>query len=320
LKIIGTKYYSKQQKPGKTKAFFVCLVIAAFLWLAHSLNTVYIYTLKVPVTFKNQPVNKRTVTELPKQLSVNVKASGLKLFLILLNRPFSPVEIDFNNLAQVNKNQNYVLSASGINFKHIFNFEAQIKQIRPDTLYFSEKTGLQKIVAVKVPLQIKCKEGFGYKKPQIEPAFTSIWGDTTLINDIDTLYTQPLTLNGLDQNISTTVTIIKPGKEVYTFINEVTVVIETARLIEQTVTVPLNDVGGSPAGQTTIFPPKVKIRFTSIQNTFVPTDSVLFRAVINSAKTNPKSKKCPVFLTSSPDNITVMEIEPKEVDFIILKK
>jgi hypothetical protein len=148
---------------------------------------------------------------------------------------------------------------------------------------------------------------------------TTIWGDTLLINDIDTLYTQPVFLNNLDQNRTVTAAIVKPDKDVYTFINEVNISVETARLIEQTVILPLSDIAHLSGPQTTIFPAKVKVRFTSIQNSFNPSDTVLFRAVINSDKTNPLTKKSPVFLTSFPANITVMGMEPKEVEFLIIK-
>src|SRR5688572_27626891 len=187
-------YSLNKGKPGKTKAFFICLMIASFLWVVHSLNTVYTHTLRVPVTFKNLPRNKKPLVHMPESLAIDVKASGLRLALILFNKPFKPLEVDFNVLKSVNRNQNYVLSSSHLNFKSILKFETQIKHISPDTLYFSEKVGYQKNVAVKVPLYIKCKEGYGYKTPVIKPSFLTIWGDTAMLDKIDTIYTQPLTL------------------------------------------------------------------------------------------------------------------------------
>lgn len=311
-------YSSLQKKPGKAKAFFVCLAIASFLWLIHSLNTVYNYTLKVPVVFKNLPASKRPLSGLPNELSVDVKTSGLRLCLILLGRPFTPVEVDFNNLSAVNKNQNYILSSSGLNFKNSFGFETQIKHLRPDTLYFSEKTGLQKTVAVKVPLRVKCREGFGYLPPVIDPAFTNIWGDTALINEVDTIYTQPLNLTDVDQDISVTAAIIKPGKDIYTFINEVKVTVEAERLVEHSIRLPLSDLARYSGKRPAIFPSTVKVRFTCIQNTYSVSDSSQFRAMINSEKINPLTKKCPVFLTSAPPYVTIMSIEPREAEFLIL--
>lgn len=313
-------FNSKQLKPGKAKAFFVCLVIASFLWLIHSLNTVYNYTLTVPVSFVHLPPGKRPNGGLPKELSVNVKASGLKLLFILINRPFAPIEIDFNNLQSANRGQNFILSSAGIDLKSSLGFETQIKRIVPDTLYFSERTGIQKTVPVKVPLQIRCREGYGYRQPLLEPAFTTIWGDTQLVNETDTLYTQPLILNNLDQDQVSSVAVLKPGHNIFVGLNEVKVAIQTGRLIEQTLQIPVSDLARRPGVKTAIFPSTVKVRFTCLNGDFNPADTSQFRAAINTGKTTVTGRRCPVFITSTPLRVTVMEVNPAEVEFLLIKE
>jgi len=314
------KYFSNKRKPGKTKAFFICLLIAAFLWLAHTLNTVYTYTLRLPVTFKNIPLNKKPLIELPDEIFADVKASGLKLSLILLSKPYPVLEVDFNKLKSVNRNQTYILSSSQLDFKKILNFETQIKHVSPDTLYFSEKTGFQKLVPVKIPLFIKCREGYGFKKPVINPNFITIWGDTTVIASIDTIYTQPLTLNNLSQNVSSDITFIRPDNGVYTSVNGAHVTIEVSRLIEHSMMVPVYDASNSPLRQVNIYPPQVQVRFTSLQSAFSDADTALFKARIDSRKINARTKKCPVHLQVIPSNVTIMDIDPPEVEILILKK
>lgn len=316
----GSKYSTDKKKPGKAKAFFICLLLASFLWLVHSLNTVYTYTLKVPVTFKNQPQNKKPLFQIPEHLSLDVKASGLKLALILLKKPFKQLEIDFNTLKSVNRDQNYVLSSSHLNFKSVFNFETQVKHISPDTLYFSEKNGYQKNVPVRIPLYVKCQEGFGYKKPAINPAFVTLWGDSILISKIDTIYTQALTLSNLNKNINTRLELLKPNPQVYTSSNEASIFIEVARLVEQTIHLPVSDIHTSYQQHINIFPSSVKVKFTAIQNAFNAEDTTLFKAKIDSEKINRHTKKCPVFLSSYPGHVTVMAIEPPEVEILIFKK
>lgn len=319
MALSGLKYFSSKRKPGKTKAFFICLLIASFLWLVHAMNTVYNYTLKVPVTFRNLPQNKKTIAEIPDSLFVSVKASGLKLSLILLNRPFAPLDVDFNNLKSVNRNQNFILSSSDIDFERSFKFEAQIKHISPDTLYFVEKTGYQKVVPIKVPLFIKCRAGYGYKSAEIDPSFITIWGDTALIRKVDTIYTQALNLTDIDRNIDERLAFIKPDPGVYTPFTEIHLKIEVAKLVEQTLVLPVNAVFKQNSKQVNIFPSKVKIKFTCMQNTFNLKDTALFRIVVNSDKINPVTKKSPVFLSATPRDITVMSIEPEEVEILIIK-
>lgn len=316
----GSKYSSDKKKPGRTKAFFICLIIASFLWLVHSLNTVYTYTLKIPVTFKNQPQNKKPLFQIPEFLSLDVKASGLKLALILLKRPFKHLEIDFNTLKSVNRNQNYVLSSSHLNFKSIFNFETQVKHISPDTLYFSEKNGFQKNVPVKIPLYIKCQEGYGYKKPAINPSFVTLWGDSATISRIDTIYTQALTLSNLNKNVNTQLELLKPGPQVYTSSGEASIFIEVAKLVEQTIILPVKDIHSSFQQRINIFPSTVKVKFTAIQNSFNEEDTSLFKAMLDSEKINRQTKKCPVYLSTYPGHVTIMSIEPPEVEILIFKK
>jgi hypothetical protein len=201
---------------------------------------------------------------MPESLSLDVKASGLRLALILFNKPFKPLEVDFNALKSVNRNQNYVLSSSHLNFKSIFRFETQVKHISPDTLYFSEKVGYQKNVPVKVPLYLKCKEGYGYKKPAIKPAFITIWGDTAMLDKIDTIYTQPLTLTNLNKSVVSNLELLRPSNEIYTAVSEANVFIEVAKLVEQTVTVPVSDIHRGTGQQINIFPASVRVTFTSI--------------------------------------------------------
>jgi len=308
----------KRKKPGKTTAFFICVGIATMLWVLQALNTVYTYTLTVPVVFKNLPQNKKPLTEVPNQLSVELKASGLKVLLVLANKPFKPVEVDFNTLKSINKQQNYVLNAGAINFKSSFKFETQIKHISPDTLYFSEKNGYQKNVPVKIPLFIKCSPGYGTKQPVINPAFVTIWGDTTDINQIDTIYTQPLNLVNVNKNYNSKLVIIKPNANISLSDDEVTTVIDVDRLVEHTVTLPVTVINAQNFKQVNIFPSKVKVKFTSVQNTFSISDTVLFRASINPTKVNGNNK-CNVVLSTVPGNVNILNIEPNEVELLIIK-
>jgi hypothetical protein len=309
----------RQKKPDRLRAFLICVLIASFLWIAHSLNAVYTYTFQLPVSFKNVPRNKKPLAQIPETLSVAVKASGLKLFLILLKRPFHQMEIDFNSLKAGNHNQNYILSSSDVNFKSIFRFDTRIKHITPDTLYFSEKAGYQKNVPIRVPLSVKCKEGFGFRKPTLNPSFLAIWGDSVSVSRTDTIYTQPLSLHALDRSYTGTLELIRPNPGIYTAISQTEIFIEVDRLLERSVTVEVKDTRSTPGRQVNIYPSRVKVRFTSVQNSFSESDTMLLRASIDSEHMNRASRKYRVVLSGIPPDITIMDVEPPEVEALIIK-
>jgi YbbR domain-containing protein len=257
---------------------------------------------------------------LPEEISVDFKTSGLRLALILLNKNLHPLEVDFNTLKSLNRDQNYVLSTSHLDFKKVFRFETQIRHISPDTLYFSEKTGYQKNVPVKVPLYIKCAEGYGYKRPLIHPSFITIWGDSNVVAKVDTLYTQAFTLTNLNKSVNTRLELLRPQSGVYSSVNEVNVSFEVDKLVEQSIVLSLSDVRSASYQKVQMFPSRVRVSFTAIQNAFNPEDTALFRAMIDSEKINRTTNKCPVFLSTVPGNVTVMDVQPKEVEIMIFHK
>ncbi len=308
------------KKPGKTKAFFICLFIASFLWLIHALNTVYTENFKVDVSFVNVPVHRQPVEPLPERLSIDVKASGLKLSLLMLNKPFKKLEIDFNNLKALNRNQAYVLSGSQLNLNSIFKIETQVKHISPDTLYFKENTGFQKTVPVKVPMYIQYAPGYACLKPLVQPAFVTIWGDTSAVKKTDTIYTTALQMNQVKESFSKTLTLIKPQNNLYTGLNEVSVQVQVDKLIEQEILIPVHSIGGTKGRAMNIFPPRVKLRYTTLQNNMELADTAHFKALIDEGKVNKQNNKYKVFLGTVPNNITVMSMEPKEVEVLIFKQ
>jgi hypothetical protein len=306
-----------KKKPGKTTAFFICVLVATFLWLVKSLNTNYNYTLKIPVEFKNIPQNKKPLNNIPEFLNVDIKVNGLKLFFILLNQPFKKMEIDFNNLKFIN--QNYILNPNNIDFKRSLKFESNIKQITPDTLYFIENNGYQKNVPVKVVGSIKCAKGYGYKSPVINPGFLTVLGDSNSIKNIDTIYTQTFVLNDLNSSIEKKLNVLKPNSNVYLNMSSVMVNIEVEKLIEQVLYLPINIIN-TPlnAKSVNVFPSRVKVKFTSLQNDFNQADTNNFKAVLNSLNVN--LGKSPVYLSTQPGHVNILSIEPKEAEVLIIKK
>jgi hypothetical protein len=309
--------FSISSKPGKTTAFFVCLLVAAFLWLVKSLNTIYTQNIKIPVEFKNIPQSKKPLNSIPDFLNIEVKASGLKLFLINLSQPFKKMEIDFNNLKTQRKN--YVITPGGIDLKNSIKFDAQIRQISPDTLYFMENSGFQKTVPVKAAYSIKCARGYGFKSPEINPAFISITGDSASLRRTDTIYTQSIIFNDLAGPVHKTLSLIKPNENIYLGMQKVNVDIKVEKLLEYYIDLPVNPVGiPSSAKSVHAFPARVKIKFTAMENEFNPSDTSNFKAAIDCSRLN--GNKAQIFLSTQPGNVNILSFEPKEAEILIIKK
>lgn len=308
---------SNRKKPGKATAFFFCLLVATFLWFVKSLNTNYTYTVKVPVVFKNLPLDKKPIHDIPEFLNIEIKASGLKLFFILLNRPFKVLEVDMNRLKSRNLNAAVKVSVSEL--KNSLKFETSIKQISPDTLYFTDKSGFRKNVPIKLISKINCQSGYGYKKPELNPSYITLTGDSIELKKTDTIYTELISESNVNSTLKRELRLITPSGNVYSSDNKVQVNISVEKLIEHNIQIPVTPINIPEGVKSAIpFPSLVKIKYTVLQNEFDMSDSIHFKASVDAGKL--RNGKGRVFLSTQPGNVTIINILPEFSELILMKK
>jgi hypothetical protein len=304
---------------GKLSAFLVCLVISAFLWLSHTLNRPYTYSLNIPVKFINLPANKTLLSELPSELRFDIKTSGLKLFFVLLNKPFTTITIDFNSLKGDNKSQTYAISSGNINLKTTTSFDIDIKKISPDTLYFAAKRGVNKNVPIRPIIFANADKGFVLSKPILNPAYITINGDSASLRNIDSISTVPLYLNQLKTNYSGKLNLVRPSENIYLNLNEVSVSITADKLLEKEIEVEVSAINYPSDLAPKLFPAKVKIKYSSAKNDFNDITERNFKAVVNFSKQKKGLNKLPVELSILPTQAHILSIEPQEIEFLLIR-
>ncbi len=307
----------KIKKPNQLSAFFICVIIAIVLWFLHSLNTVYTKQFTMPVEFVNLPQNKFPAGELPKEIKVQVKASGLKLLLIGLNEPFKSTPIDFNELkSDLGKNR-FFISSNLSELQTTLNFRSDIKSVYPDTIAFVNNKGTQKLVVVSVPLNLSYAPGFTASKLKIEPERVMISGAENELKTIDTIYTMPVYLSDIKSNISKLVNLNLKDKDLVCNTNQVKLEVEIDELIEKEIVLQISSSNPSQMHYN-FYPSKVKVLVSMALSEFEKLDTTGLRAY---ADVDQKmGDKLPVNLVNLPKNIHLLSYSPKEVEYLIIKK
>lgn len=308
----------KIKKPSNLSAFFICLIIATALWMLHSLNTVYTQRFNIPVTFTNYPQNKTCLNELPKEIQVSVKTSGLKLLLIGLNEPFPSLTIDFNEVRSDLSRNKFYLSSNNSKIQKLFNVKTEIKQVYPDTIAFVNKSGAQKQVFVKVPLNIKYAQGYSASDVKVDPSFILVNGESKDLDLIDTLYTSPVFLTGLSSNYDKTIFIENINPKLILSANAVQLSIAVNKLVEREAYLPIKIENKEVKYDYSLLPSKVKIKYTLASGKNQKTDSLLFKVFVNAKQKS--NNKLPVNVIALTNDVTLMDFQPKEVEFLIFKQ
>lgn len=307
----------KLKKPNQLSAFFICVIIAIVLWLLHSLNTVYTKQFIMPVEFVNLPQNKFPAGELPKEVKVQVKASGLKLLLIGMNEPFKATPIDFNELkSDLGKNR-FFISSNLTELQATLKFKSDIKGVYPDTIAFVNRKGTQKQVVVSVPLNLNYAPGFTFSKIKIDPERVLISGAENELKAIDTIYTLPVYLSDIKTNVSKLVNLNLKDKDLVCNTSQVKLEIEIDELIEKEFVLQVLPSTRSEV-QYNFYPSKVKVKASMALSEYATIDTTGFRAYANVEQ--KMGDKLPVNLVNLPKNMHLLNYSPKEVEYLIIKK
>lgn len=307
----------KLKKPNQLSAFFICVIIAIVLWLLHSLNTVYTKQFTMPVEFVNLPQNKFPAGELPKEVKVQVKASGLKLLLIGMNEPFKATPIDFNELkSDLGKNR-FFISSNLSELQATLKFKSDIKGVYPDTIAFVNRKGTQKQVVVSVPLNLNYAPGFTSSKIKIDPERVLISGAENELKAIDTIYTLPVYLSDIKTNVSKLVNLNLKDKDLVCNTSQVKLEIEIDELIEKEFVLQVLPSTRSEV-QYNFYPSKVKVKVSMALSEYATIDTTGFRAYANVEQ--KMGDKLPVNLVNLPKNMHLLNYSPKEVEYLIIKK
>lgn len=281
-----------------------------------SLNSNYERVVRVPIEIKNLPPNKRPVTSVPDHIDVELKTSGLKLMFIMMNQPFGKLSIDMNDVRMLGNN--LVISRSGASLKNVLKFDPGIARITPDTIQFIENNGFQRNVPVKLVHFFKCAPGYGFAETKVSPTFLTVYGDSSLINNVDTLYTQNWTEEALTESKQKMLAVIKPQNGLYLAVSTVTAAVKVEKLVEKTIQLKLALTNVPPsAKQIHLFPPTVTLKYTALQNDLELSDTSKFKAAVDVSKVY--KGKCPIQLLVRPGSINVLRMEPTETELLIVK-
>lgn len=310
----------RQLLSKKVGTFLICLSIASLLWMVHALNRNYQYTLRIPVKFSNLPTNKLIVGELPDQLDVDIKASGLKLIFISLKDHTEPLLIDFNALKTNAKSQAYSISNGNFNLKNTINFDVEILKIRPDTLFFSSIKGKSKLLPIKANLQTSFLPGYSItSKPVITPAYVTVTGDSIALNQIDTVYTNAVNIKDIHDNYNAIVGLKKNSEAINYNVKDVQLSFNVDRLTEATIKLPVQILNKTTGERIKLLPDVVTVTYLVSMNDYDNIDANSFKASVNYHQILAKQKTLPVELNVAPSEVKVLKIEPANISYLIYK-
>lgn len=321
------KNYNTVLRPDKIRLnkrvymFLFFLSISIILWLLIKLRYEYVSTITYKVSISELPDNKVVVEPDSLSATVKIKALGYNLLRYKLFKYYKPLVATADGFVSIN-GKNYILLSRQLDrFSLQLGADLTLLDVNPDTLYFQVSDVVQKRVTVKPDLKIAYAKQYmqagGYT---VTPARVKVRGPASVIDTLNFIYTQLLALENISDNIDVVLP-IKPVKGISFQPSEVRVSVPVEKFTEAKVDVPVSCIN-VPLGYDVLISPKVVTLTCNVAVSKYFTlrpDHFTMVCDYNDLIKEPSGKAI-VKLIKHPDFIGRIQLDPRKVDFVIVKR
>ena len=323
--LLITPSKSKLQFNKRFTVVIVCFSISALFWFLIAMTHDYSSRISIPVTYENIPGKKVVINDLPKNISVIIKANGFKILSYSLKKNIEPITIDVASKMKSASISSGVLSIATKTFVADFNDqlgkEVSITGFEPDSIVFNFRDRETKLVPIIIDLKATFERQYDTTAaPVSQPSFVEVSGPPSLLKKLNSVKTELVEIGPLKNNYKSKVNLVTNHLLTYN-INKVEIIVPVEKFTEGTVVITVNPINVTKGYSLKTFPEKVSIRYITSLSNYNKVSSAMFDAVVDAAgleKVHPE--KISVQLITSPDFVRSATLEPERVDYILRKQ
>lgn len=301
--------------------FLFFLIISTTLWLLLKLSHEYTATIVYPVTLVNLPESGMVSSGTKLELNLRVKAYGYNLIRYKLFKYYNPIQLSAEKVGLTNGKHYVVVSNRQGHISSQLNSELALIGFSPDTLFFTLSPVVTKEVYVEPKINLTfVSQHMQAGKIKVIPEKVTLKGPSSVLDTINNLSTHPLSFQKVSDNIETVADVVAI-EGVTISPRKVKITIPVDKFTETRLKVPVECIN-TPQGYEVKFSPD---EVTIVCNVTVSKYYVLrpehFRVVCDySELVASNTSKTRVSVERYPDFVGRVQVEPRYVDFVILKK
>ncbi|HPF50764.1 MAG TPA: CdaR family protein [Draconibacterium sp.] len=310
----------KLRNDKRIAIYLVCVLIATALWFLNALSKDYSTTISYPVKYVNPPNHQFLSNQPPSKLDLKVDAHGFTLLRYKLSLSYSPIVLNLGTITknEVAQNGVYRIQTSDLmrRIKSQVSNEISVNEIQPEVISIVLDSLKTKSVPVKSNFNLEFRPQYNLQKPiQLSPRQVKVTGPSAIIDTVQSLQLERLTLKELDQNMATNVKVLHPDK---TEVNpeKVLVTIEIEKYTEKEIKVPIL-VKNKPDGiSVKLFPSDVKVTCLVGLSEFENVNSNDFSAVVDYNDVTKESRSLNVKIEQKSSFIQLVRFSPESVEYL----
>ncbi|MBP2833900.1 hypothetical protein J8281_17015 [Aquimarina sp. U1-2] len=308
-------------KKSNVKTFLFFLVFTSILWLLIQFSKNYTQEVEVGITYVNIPEDRIFNEESDQTLRMTLNGNGFRL----MNHHWKQPALEFNvdDAASSREDQYYfhVNKESSI-LKNKLDFKGRILELQKDSLRLKLDVSLEKMIPVTAREDIQYAAGYGSDKGLVVvPDSVKVSGPSKIIDTLNTIFTELLTLEDLNQDYVADISIEKTNLasniEVSPGVVEANILVSKFTEGHQKIPITVSNV---PEGVTIkIFPKDVSIVYRVGLDSYNEISERDFQVVADYAKVSEDSSFLTLELIARPKAVHDVRLQDKQIQFVVVK-
>lgn len=303
--------------------FLLALLLAFSVWLIHNLSLRYSDYMSVPVVALCNIEGHSSRSTEKCDIAARCRATGYNILANGFRKNGKAQDIEFNPSIMRHKEDDlfYVLSSDLQEYAHqIYGDDVTVEYFVSDTLFYHFPVENHKRVPVQIMSTISYRPQYMMEgEMKVEPDSVTIYGDKFRLESIDKVYTSPINVYDLDEDLIGVID-IEGIKGVRISSSKVHISLDVTRYVEFVRTYPVNVINVPSDKQLNIYPSSV---IATLRCVFPmakdPTESISFYVDYNDFAASANGK-CPVYLTQKPKGLLTCEADPVMLECVLEDK
>lgn len=302
--------------------FCFFLAVSFGFWLLQALNETLEREVQVELQLENIPENVVIIDSLPPSVSVTLRDRGLELVRHSFSSIFHPnrVKIDFAKYDTGREDVEVQISATEMQriFSRFFAVSTRIQSFRPETLHYSYNHGQASTLPVKIAGKVKAAQGNYIQNVSIEPDSVRVYAPASILDTIQAVYTEAFLLEELNKKGSYQVKLRKQKLLKY-YPEQVSIKVNVGYYEGKDIQVPIVGMDFPAGKKLRTFPAEVTVtvNIESGRRDSISSENFVFATTYEELMQNPEGSKLQLHLKTVPEGVTIVEIKPQEVDYLI---
>lgn len=303
--------------------FIICILIASFFWLTIKLSDDYSESFQFKINYKNVPAEKMLTGIIDTNVNITIKAKGFQMLQLIIAEDLENLNIKLDKYEVLHSEGNvfYINTAELKNkIETLIGIPQRQIDISAQRLNFKLENLFEKKVSVINKLRFNFSPQYNlYSSISISPNSISIFGPKSIIDTVESVYTEDKYINEISSNIDEMAMLINPNSEYFHLsIEQVNIKANVEKFTESNVEtiIDLSNLNY----KVKAFPNTVKVFFTVAQKDFSNIKQSAFQVKPNLRNIDIlTAHKLQLEVVEKPEFISSIRIQPSEIEFLIIK-